>query len=84
MVNRIIDLLSIFLKEPNAEVQREKMHFQLARIHEINSHLRALMDSSDKSLPAQMNLAISKTSPQKDTEAVDRLKQQNKLLTDVR
>ena len=52
-----------FLKEPTIEAQQEKLHFQLARIHEVNGHLRALMEASDKGFPMHMNLAISRDQP---------------------
>lgn len=72
------------------ESQQEKLHFQLARIHEINAHLRALMDASDQGLPTHMNLAIRGSFAAQHDDAtdrsrtLDRLKQQNKLLTEVR
>ncbi|KAB7507494.1 Suppressor APC domain-containing protein 2 [Armadillidium nasatum] len=74
--------------EPSMESQQEKLHFQLARIHEINAHLRALMDAQEKGIPAHMNLAVrgsflnGRESDSDKENAVHRLKQQNKLLTD--
>ena len=60
------------------------MHFQLARIHEINAHLRALMDP-EKGMQS-MNLAIRTTTnfpTNEDDPAIKRIKEQNKLLTEV-
>ncbi|KAK8741647.1 hypothetical protein OTU49_002318 [Cherax quadricarinatus] len=44
--------------EPSLEAQQEKLHFQLARIHEVNAHLQALMEATEHGLPSHMNLAI--------------------------
>ncbi|XP_063608606.1 suppressor APC domain-containing protein 2-like [Penaeus indicus] len=44
--------------EPSIEAQQEKLHFQLARIHEVNAHLQALMEATERGLPTHMNLAI--------------------------
>lgn len=43
------------------EAQQEKLHFQLARIHEVNAHLQALMEATEHGLPTHMNLAICPT-----------------------
>lgn len=45
------------------EAQQEKLHFQLARIHEVNLHLQALMEATEHGLPTHMNLAIFPSSP---------------------
>lgn len=80
------------------EAQQEKLHFQLARIHEVNSHLQALMDASERGLASHINLAIHSASshplPQSSGASggeageerermVARLKEQNHLLTEV-
>ncbi|XP_071519352.1 uncharacterized protein [Panulirus ornatus] len=44
--------------ELSLEAQQEKLHFQLARIHEVNAHLQALMEATEHGLPSHMNLAI--------------------------
>ncbi|CAL4078078.1 unnamed protein product, partial [Meganyctiphanes norvegica] len=44
--------------EPTQEAQQEKLHFQLARIYEVNTHLQALMECSEHGLQPHMNLAI--------------------------
>ncbi|KAK4315825.1 hypothetical protein Pmani_012981 [Petrolisthes manimaculis] len=83
-------------QEPSLEAQQEKLHFQLARIHEVNSHLQALMDASERGLASHINLAIHSASshplPQPSSASageaeerermVVRLKEQNHLLTE--
>ncbi|XP_045596534.1 suppressor APC domain-containing protein 2 [Procambarus clarkii] len=49
--------------EPSLEAQQEKLHFQLARIHEVNAHLQALMEATEHGLPSHMNLAICSNMP---------------------
>ncbi|KAG7157559.1 suppressor APC domain-containing protein 2-like [Homarus americanus] len=82
--------------EPSLEAQQEKLHFQLARIHEVNAHLQALMEATEHGLPSHMNLAISTTTgshrstgargqgpePEEQERVVGRLKDQNHLLTE--
>lgn len=96
-----------FLKqEPSIEAQQEKLHFQLARIHEVNAHLQALMEATERGLPTHMNLAIRPMSSalphtgnlgegatassrcqgaeaEDQDRVIDRLKDQNHLLTEV-
>ncbi|KAK7066160.1 Adenomatous polyposis coli tumor suppressor protein [Halocaridina rubra] len=82
--------------EPSLEAQQEMLHFQLARIHEVNSHLRALMEASEHGLPSHINLAIRPTVssgnvdsnkkrsgvPEEQKRVIERLKDQNHLLTE--
>ncbi|XP_064086040.1 suppressor APC domain-containing protein 2-like [Macrobrachium nipponense] len=81
--------------EPSVEAQQEMLHFQLARIHEVNSHLRALMEASERGLPSHINLAIRPTvssshfssknagvDPEEQVRVIERLKDQNHLLTE--
>jgi len=70
----------------SAEAQRERLLFQNARIQEVNQHLNCLM-ASDMSFPLSMNLAVGGSHPslgrQPGLESqVERLKEQNRLLTD--
>ncbi|XP_050702344.1 homeobox protein Hox-A3-like [Eriocheir sinensis] len=49
--------------EPSLEVQQEKLHFQLARIHEVNAHLTALMTVGEGGgLSNPMNLPLAPSS----------------------
>ena len=73
------------------------LHFQLARIHEVNLHLRALMEASERGLPSHFNLAIRPTvssnnfsskknmgaDPEEQGRVIERLKDQNHQLTEV-
>ncbi|XP_076046310.1 suppressor APC domain-containing protein 2 [Oratosquilla oratoria] len=82
--------------ETSLEAQQEKLHFQLARIHEVNAHLCALMEASEHGLPAHMNLAIRNTAGssvgvdgtegredvEEQARLSGRLKKQNHLLTE--
>ncbi|KAG0721116.1 Suppressor APC domain-containing protein 2 [Chionoecetes opilio] len=47
--------------EPSLESQQERLHFQLARIYEVNSHLTALMAVGEGGL-SSLNLALAPTS----------------------
>ncbi|XP_014675382.1 PREDICTED: suppressor APC domain-containing protein 2-like [Priapulus caudatus] len=48
-----------------SESYQDRLNFQWARILEINQHLAALVQSTDKDFPQHMNLALRKTPPSK-------------------
>lgn len=78
----------------DSEAQQQKLHYQLARITEINSQLSALMNASE--MPQHLALASSTAGTPAATSTVDdskdkgaieghvkRLKDQNHQLTEV-
>ncbi|XP_019870520.1 suppressor APC domain-containing protein 2 [Aethina tumida] len=71
--------------EPWSEAQQEKLELQRARVLEVNRHLAALTESWERGgLPLHMNLAVHHYPQQHHppTDLADRLKQQNRLLTE--
>ena len=82
--------------EHTTDANEERLSFQTARIHEVNQHLSALIDSSRRGFPLHMNLALSpgrpaaggagagQTATSPTTErTVRRLRAQNTQLTEV-
>ncbi|XP_066151217.1 suppressor APC domain-containing protein 2 [Euwallacea fornicatus] len=64
-----------------SEAQQERLELQKARVFEVNRHLSALTESWERGgLPLHMNLAVHHFPPSQ--EAPDRLKQQNRMLTE--
>ncbi|XP_043201239.1 suppressor APC domain-containing protein 2-like [Amphibalanus amphitrite] len=49
--------------EHTTDANEERLSFQTARIHEVNQHLSALIDSSHRGFPLHMNLALSPGRP---------------------
>lgn len=69
--------------EPWSELQQERLELQRARIFEVNRHLAALTDSWERGgLPLHINLAVTNHFPHQPQDITDRLKQQNRLLTE--
>ncbi|XP_068918198.1 suppressor APC domain-containing protein 2 [Tenebrio molitor] len=67
--------------EPWSEAQQERLELQRARVFEVNRHLAALTDSWERGgLPLHINLAVHHYPQTQDL--TDRLKQQNRLLTE--
>lgn len=74
-----------FVKEHWSEAQQERLELQRARVLEVNRHLAALTESWERGgLPLHMNLAVHHYPQGQQTPHItDRLKQQNRLLTEV-
>ncbi|KAG1660921.1 Suppressor APC domain-containing protein 2 [Nymphon striatum] len=75
--------------EPSSDVYQERLNFQMARIFEVNQHLSALVESTNKGFPLHMNLALRQPTFSKLTAhsanndgVIQRLKQQNVMLTE--
>ncbi|CAL1274568.1 unnamed protein product [Larinioides sclopetarius] len=72
--------------EYSMDAQHERLNFQMTRISEVNQHLNALMETSEKGFPIHMNLAVHQRSiysAQKTaTQTIQRLKNQNHALTE--
>ncbi|CAN7937021.1 unnamed protein product [Ixodes hexagonus] len=69
--------------EYSMDAQDERLRFQMARILDVNQHLSALIDSSEKGFPMHMNLAVQPPPYElHQTSIVQRLKEQNHLLTE--
>uniref|UniRef100_T1IY66 EF-hand domain-containing protein n=1 Tax=Strigamia maritima TaxID=126957 RepID=T1IY66_STRMM len=70
--------------EYSTEAHQEKLNFQMARIFEVNQHLSALVESSERGFPLHMNLAIQPVQLKRnqDDNTVRRLREQNHLLTE--
>ncbi|GFU07495.1 hypothetical protein TNCV_2224882 [Trichonephila clavipes] len=72
--------------EYSMDAQHERLNFQMTRITEVNQHLNALMETSEKGFPIHMNLAVHQRniySAQKTTtQTIQRLKNQNHALTE--
>lgn len=76
--------------EYSTESHQERLNFQMARIFEVNQHLAALVESSEKGFPLHMNLAVRQPPLQprlrpesaQDEKVVRRLKEQNHQLTE--
>ncbi|KAL1518201.1 hypothetical protein ABEB36_001862 [Hypothenemus hampei] len=67
--------------EPWSETQQERLELQRARVLEVNRHLAALTESWERGgLPLHMNLAVHHYPMSQDL--TDRLKQQNRMLTE--
>ncbi|XP_060519797.1 suppressor APC domain-containing protein 2 [Cylas formicarius] len=65
-----------------SEAQQERLDLQRARVLEVNRHLSALTESWERGgLPLHMNLAVHHYPPSHHDPS-DRLKQQNRLLTE--
>lgn len=78
--------LFVSVKENWSEAQQERLELQRARVLEVNRHLAALTESWERGgLPLHMNLAVHHYPPghQPPQHLTDRLKQQNRLLTEV-
>nr|CAI5839816.1 unnamed protein product [Callosobruchus analis] len=68
-----------------SEAQQERIELQRARVLEVNRHLAALTESWERGgLPLHMNLAVHHFPLPMQQDMTDRLKQQNRLLTEVR
>lgn len=67
-----------------SEAQQERLELQRARVLEVNRHLAALTDSWERGgLPLHMNLAVQHLQqPVYPLDCANRLKQQNRLLTE--
>ncbi|KAK8379383.1 hypothetical protein O3P69_019347 [Scylla paramamosain] len=63
--------------EPTLETQQERLHFQLARIHEVNLHLIALMAVGGGGPPPLVSAR-----QQEEQRLVTKLKEQNHQLTE--
>ena len=85
-----------FPQEYSSEAYQERLNFQYARISEVNQHLEALIESSERGFPLHMNLAFrlppqgvkmgTKMATSKDANnnrTVLRLRDQNRQLTEV-
>ncbi|CAG0917191.1 unnamed protein product [Notodromas monacha] len=85
------------LWEHNSEAYQERLNFQRARIGEVNQHLIALIESSEKGFPLHMNLALrlptdtsgssaalnsAHAQMQINNRSIFRLKDQNRQLTE--
>uniref|UniRef100_A0A2L2YED5 Suppressor APC domain-containing protein n=1 Tax=Parasteatoda tepidariorum TaxID=114398 RepID=A0A2L2YED5_PARTP len=72
--------------EYSMDAQQERLNFQMTRISEVNQHLNALMETSEKGFPIHMNLAVHQRNiygQQKTaTQTIQRLKNQNHALTE--
>ncbi|KFM60522.1 hypothetical protein X975_18367, partial [Stegodyphus mimosarum] len=72
--------------EYSMDAHHERLNFQMTRISEVNQHLNALMESSEKGFPIHMNLAVHQRNiygEQKTaTQTIQRLKSQNHALTE--
>ncbi|XP_055837849.1 suppressor APC domain-containing protein 2 [Episyrphus balteatus] len=65
-----------------SEVHQERLDFQRARVLEINRHLSTLAETWERGgFPTHINLAIRPTNHQGLLQPVDRLRQQNRNLT---
>lgn len=65
------------------DAHEERLRFQMARIFDVNQHLNALVESSDKGFPLHMNLAMQPPPYEvHQNSMVQRLKEQNHLLTE--
>ncbi|CAG0899170.1 unnamed protein product [Darwinula stevensoni] len=84
-----------WLPEYSSEAYQERLNFQYARISEVNQHLEALIESSERGFPLHMNLAFrlppqgvkmgTKMATSKDANnnrTVLRLRDQNRQLTE--
>ncbi|XP_044762036.1 suppressor APC domain-containing protein 2 [Coccinella septempunctata] len=68
--------------EPWSESQQERLELQRARVLEVNRHLSTLTESWERGgLPLHINLAVNHY-PLAHGDITDRLKQQNRLLTE--
>ncbi|CAH1986676.1 unnamed protein product [Acanthoscelides obtectus] len=77
-------LISI-LQEHWSEAQQERIELQRARVLEVNRHLAALTESWERGgLPLHMNLAVHHFPLPMQQDMADRLKQQNRLLTELK
>lgn len=66
-----------------SEAQQERLELQRARVLEVNRHLATLTDSGERGgLPLHMNLAVSSYPSNTPPHILNRLKQQNHLLTE--
>ncbi|VEN34389.1 unnamed protein product [Callosobruchus maculatus] len=66
-----------------SEAQQERIELQRARVLEVNRHLAALTESWERGgLPLHMNLAVHHFPLPMQQDMTDRLKQQNRLLTE--
>lgn len=73
----------IFIQEYSMDAQDERLRFQMARILDVNQHLNALIESSEKGFPMHMNLAVQPPPYEvHQNSIVQRLKEQNHLLTE--
>lgn len=84
-----------FVKEYSTEAHQERLNFQMAQIFEVNQHLSALVESTERGFPLHMNLAVRQptayfkksppilTGQQQDQDlAVHHLKELNHLLSE--
>lgn len=73
-----------WFQEQWSEAQQERLELQRARVLEVNRHLATLTDSSERGgLPLHMNLAVNSHPGTTPPHMLNRLKQQNHLLTEV-
>ncbi|XP_054710319.1 suppressor APC domain-containing protein 2-like isoform X3 [Uloborus diversus] len=72
--------------EYSMDAQQERLNFQMTRISEVNQHLNALMETSEKGFPIHMNLAVHQRNiygiQKTTTQTIERLKSQNHALTE--
>lgn len=74
--------------EYSMDAHHERLNFQMTRIFEVNQHLNALMESSEKGFPIHMNLAVhqrpffEKNQKNSSQTTIQRLKEQNHSLTE--
>lgn len=77
--------------EYSTEAHQERLNFQMAQIFEVNQHLAALVESSERGFPLHMNLAVrqpptlkrqQRRAPEpQDESALQHLKELNHLLS---
>ncbi|XP_067118787.1 suppressor APC domain-containing protein 2 [Centruroides vittatus] len=74
--------------EYSSDMHQERLNFQAARVYEVNQHLAALMDSSEKGFLLHMNLAVrppvmyNKLQQDSAQTIIQRLREQNQMLTE--
>lgn len=74
--------------EYSSDMHQERLNFQAARVFEVNQHLAALMDSSEKGFLLHMNLAVrppmmyNKLQQDSAQTIIQRLREQNQMLTE--
>ncbi|XP_013775643.1 suppressor APC domain-containing protein 2-like isoform X2 [Limulus polyphemus] len=73
--------------EYSTDAYQERQNFQMSRIFEVNQHIAALTESTEKEFPSHMHLTLCQPATfsrmQRDStqSTIKKLKEQNKMLT---
>ncbi|XP_076320963.1 suppressor APC domain-containing protein 2-like isoform X4 [Tachypleus tridentatus] len=73
--------------EYSTDAYQERQNFQMSRIFEVNQHIAALTESTEKEIPLHMHVALCQPATfrrmQQDStqSTIQKLKEQNKMLT---